>query len=455
MVRKHNYAPLTISADGSHEPFSGAHSHLHPGPDGELHGHPHGHADGSDHHGHHAQARAFGGSAVGTPMRPERGGMTVMNQLRPGQAMPEALDAMEPPAAKLDRFPWAKSWGAFLAAVRDKEGGTSLRREVGKVQNAMSERVPSEGGFLVPWTLQKQVLALMTTAIVRPRAMYLPVTGLRTSAPFLENADQSTAGQALGGLTFSLIEEGAAFPATNPEFGRTTLEVRKVGAYMTGVPNELLADAPAFTDVFLPTVIARGLAFWEDDQFIAAGNGVGQPEALLNAPAGLAVDRATPDAVVLADLVGMVKALHPESLKTATWLVSKSANDQILDLYYGASGQVWNGTELIAAEMPIAPPEWYVPGTADSGPRILGLECEVNDHQPAVGTPGDVMLGDLGLYLVADRGEMAVDISSKGSGFTSDTSNIRVRHRLDGRLWPQSTYTTKTDQEVSPLVILN
>jgi HK97 family phage major capsid protein len=360
-----------------------------------------------------------------------------------------------PPAAQLDAFPWARTWGTFVAAIRDKDDRQGVAREMAKVRNELGERVPSEGGFLVPWTLQKQVLALMTTAIVRPRAMYLPIAGLRTSAPFLENADQSTSGQALGGLTFSLVEEGAPFPATSPEFGRTTLEVNKVGAYMTNVPNELLADAPAFTDVFLPVTIARGLAFWEDDMFIAEGNGVGQPQALLNAEAGLAVDRATSGAVVLADLVGMVKGLHPESMKTAAWLVSKSANDQLLDLYYGAVGQVWNGTELVDAQMPVAPPEWYKPGTADSGPRILGLECEVNDHQPAVGTPGDVMLYDPALYLVADRGEMTVEISSKGSGFANDTSNIRVRHRVDGRFWPQSTYTTKTDQEVSPLVILN
>ncbi|HEY1914250.1 MAG TPA: phage major capsid protein [Streptosporangiaceae bacterium] len=359
------------------------------------------------------------------------------------------------PAAKLDGFKWAASWGAFLAALRDKDDHQGVKLEIAKVRNAMSERVPSEGGFLVPWQLQKQVLALMTTAIVRPAAMYIPVTGLRASVPFLENADQSTAGQALGGLTFSLIQQGAPWPATNPEFGRTTVEVNKVGAYLTNVPNELLQDAPSFTDVFLPVTIARGLAFFEDDLFIGSGTGVGQPEALLNAPAGLAVDRAVSDSVMLADLIAMVKGLHPESMKTATWLLSKSANDQILDLYYAATGQVWNGTTLQDAQMPVAPPEWYRPGSADGPPCMLGFPVEVSDHQPAVGTPGDVMLTDLSLYLVADRGEMTVEISSKGSGFGSDTSNIRIRHRVDGRLWPQSTYTTKTGQEVSPLVVLN
>ena len=236
----------------------------------------------------------------------------------------------EPPAAAaLDRYPFAKSWGSFLAAIRTQD-----KTAMAAIRNAtMSERIPSEGGFLVPWQLQEQILALMTTAIVRPQAMYVPVAGLRAAVPFLENGDQSTAGQALGGLNFSLIAEGGTFPATNPEFGRTVLEVTKVGAYLKNVPNELLADASAFTEVFLPTIIARGLAFFEDDLFIASGNGVGQPQALLNSPAALAVSRATSDAVVLADLIGMIKGLHPESLPTASWLISKSAHDQILDLY--------------------------------------------------------------------------------------------------------------------------
>lgn len=364
-----------------------------------------------------------------------------------------------PLAAALNSQPWARSWGAFLSAIRDPDDSQGARAVISKVmasrpRNAMSERVPSEGGFLVPETLQEKILGLMTSAIVRPRALYVPVQGLRTGVPFLENYNQETAGQALGGLRFGWVEEAASFPVSNPEFGVTALEVNKAGAYMFPVPNELLADAPAFTEVFLPTLIAKGLAFFEDEYFIATGTGVGQPQALVNSPAALAVDRATPGAVVVADLVGMIKGLHPESLPNASWLVSKSAHDQILDLYTVGQGQVWNGSALVAADMPVAPPDWYVPAGSGSGPRILGMPAFVNDHQSAVGSAGDIMLVDLGLYLVGDRGAMEVEVASKGPGFAADTSAIRVRHRPDGRFWPQSTYTTKTGQSVSALVVL-
>jgi HK97 family phage major capsid protein len=371
---------------------------------------------------------------------------------RGAAAATEALRALKPSAAALDKYPFAASWSAFLTAIRDdaKNGGPVRRA----IRNAMGERIPSEGGFLVPWSLQEKILGLMTSAIVRPRAMYVPVQGLRTGVPFLENYNQETAGQALGGLTFGWVEEAASFPVSNPEFGVTALNVNKAGAYMFPVPNELMADATPFTEVFLPILIAKGLAFFEDDAFIATGTGVGQPQALLNSPAAHAVTRATSDAVVVADLVGMLKGLHPESLPTASWLVSKSAHDQILDLYTVGAGQVWNGSALVTADMPVAPPDWYVPAGSGSGPRILGMPAFVNDHQPAVGDTGDVMLVDLGLYLVGDRGAMEVEVSAKGPGFATDSSAIRIRHRPDGRFWPQSTYTTKTSQVVSPLVVL-
>ena len=58
-------------------------------------------------------------------------------------------------------------------------------------------------------------------------------------------------------------------------------------------------------------------------------------------------------------------------------------------------------------------------------------------------------------YLVGDRGEMTVEVASLGAGFIDDTSGIRVRHRVDGRLWPQSVITLTTGQQASALVVLH
>ena len=117
-----------------------------------------------------------------------------------------------------------------------------------------------------------------------------------------------------------------------PNFGRVVLEAWKVGGYLQSVPNELMTDSPAFGD-FLARIIAKGLSWFEDDQMLYQGTGVGQPQALVNAPGGLAVTRNTSSKVQHADIVTMLKGLHPASKETATWLLSQSAFDQLLELY--------------------------------------------------------------------------------------------------------------------------
>src|ERR1700761_7120251 len=62
--------------------------------------------------------------------------------------------------AQLDSEPYAASIGQFLQGVlaTKKENSDTVRNFEKKFRNAMSERVPSSGGFLVPETLRSQLL---------------------------------------------------------------------------------------------------------------------------------------------------------------------------------------------------------------------------------------------------------------------------------------------------------
>jgi HK97 family phage major capsid protein len=360
-------------------------------------------------------------------------------------------DGPRPLAALLDGYEWARSWGSFLAAVRDGKDSQGARAAIGQVQaarpwNAMGERVPSSGGFLIPESLRQQVLAYMTRAVVRPRAMLLPMTTYRLGLPVLDNPSQANGAQALGGMSFAITEEGAGITPTAPSFGRVALEARKMAGYLQNVPNELLSDSPAFTDDFLPRIIAMGLEWEEDDLFIGSGTGVGEPQALVNAPAAVTVGRGTANEVLHADIVAMAKALHPASKAWGTWLLSEDAFDYLLDLYENPSGGSNAGI--------VAPPGTLKFNSMTGTWELLGVRAAVTDHQPALGTPGDVMLCDLGLYAIGELGEMTVEISSKGDGFMTDTSNVRIRHRVDGRFWPQQSVTLQNGKIVSALVVL-
>jgi HK97 family phage major capsid protein len=383
--------------------------------------------------------------------------------IAPGAVSPSdraaALLAMRPPdrgaegaARALDEFPWARSWGAFLSAIRDP--GSDAAAIVSRVQQsvrpraAMGERVGAEGGFLVPWRLLDQLQAYISQAIVRPRAMPVDMDALQVAVPVLDNVSQGSGAQALGGLQFELTAEASTIMPTVPNFGRLQLEARKFAGYLVGVPNELLQDGTAFTDSFLPRIIGEGYAWYEDDLFISQGTGVGEPQALINAPAAISVTRATAGAVSLIDLAGMMKALHPQAERgTATWIVADQVFSDLLELSLGV------GSSPSATYVPAS--EWLRYDETSKCWRLLGLECVPHDHLPARGSTGDVVLADLSLFLAGTLAEMTVEVSSKGAGFGSDTSNVRIRSRIDGRFWPQSPFTTAAGATVSPLVILH
>ena len=267
----------------------------------------------------------------------------------------------------------------------------------------------------------------------------------KVAIPTLDNPPQADGAQALGGMAFGFTDDGQAITATNPQFGRRALEAWADKALLKNVPNELLADATTFTEDFLPRIVAMGLGWHVDDMVLYQGTGAGQPEALVNAGAAVTVTRNTSDAVLHADVVAMLKALHPASKTTATWLASEDVFDQLLELYELAGSDPANTT--------IAPPS--VLKCKKGRWELFGLEIIPNGHQPAVGTPGDLMLADLNLLYLGELGGLVADVSSKGSGFGSDTSNLRFRYRWDARFGLPQSITLANGKVTSPLVVLH
>jgi hypothetical protein len=370
-----------------------------------------------------------------------------------------ALYRPDAPGAVLDSQEWARSWPAFMRAITDVNDASARQYIANATPAGMSERVPGQGGFLVPEVLRSQMLSFMTAAIVRPRAMVLPMGGQRLAVPTLDNLTQASSTQALGGLTFAWAEESAGFTPSIPTFGRTTLEARKAAAYMVGVSNEFVGDAGGAFGDFTARVLALGFSWWEDDCFFN-GTGVGEPQGILNAPCAVAVTRTNnAGAAVFADIVAMFRALHPgikqhgltSGVTSVAWLLSASVIDALVESYLNVGG-----ASVPSTITPVAPPGWFTMGDGDKiTPSLLGLPAIVTDHQPASGSAGDVVLCDLSKYLIGDQLAMTIERSAEGTGFPSDTSNFRIKSRVDGRYWIQSATTTQANQQVSPVVVLH
>lgn len=356
------------------------------------------------------------------------------------------------PGARLDSEPWASSWPAFLhAAFREDDASARVF-----IANAWTERTGAGGGFLVPEQLRAQVLAYVTPAVVRPRALVLPMGAYKLHVPVLDNPSQASGKQALGGLTFSFVADDGAITPSAPGLAQAVLQASKLAA-LVPIPNELVSDAAAALGDLITRVVGIGYQWTEDDYFIA-GNGAGQPQGILNASCAKTVTRTNSGQVpVAADIAAMVSAFHPAALAAgltpgmtdAGWLVSVSLLGAWLQMYLVPGGSA------ATAGAPAALPDWLDLGDGHLvGPSILGLPAKVTDHQPAAGQPGDLALCDFRQYLIGDRLELVVERAGKGSGFITDVTNYRFKARVDGRYGVQGSTTTKAGSGVSPVVIL-
>lgn len=346
------------------------------------------------------------------------------------------------PGAVLDKYPWGNSWHAFFKALRTDN---SARVAIRNAAAAMSERVPSEGGFLLSEALRAEVYMYAEQALVRPRAQVIPMSTYRLNLPVIDNPDQASGAGVLGGMTFSIVKEGKPIPASIAGLSRVTFEARKLAGLLEDVSNELIDDGgPAF-DSFIGPAVGRGVAWTEDDLFLN-GTGVGEPEGLLNAPCAIYVNRATSNTVSLVDVANMWTRLAAPSMQagTAIWLCSTAVVEALATLDQDVSGTI----------IPASP---FMLGTgSDGGWRLGGLPLFVTDHVAAMGSTGDLALVDFGWYGIGDRQALEVTRAQLGEGFANDTSDIKVTARLDGRWLVREPVTPSNgNQTTSPVVLLD
>ena len=348
-------------------------------------------------------------------------------------------------AGSLTKFVWATLKGEHMAA----QGGDAakideLRAFKGQLAKAldiknasMAERVGSEGGFLVPETLRSEILALaLEEGVMRDGATVIPMDSLRVPIPAVD--DTSHASSVFGGVQAFWTAEGASLKASAPSFARVVLEAAKLTAF-TQIPNELLQDSVTPMDVWFHTFFPQAVSFFEDLAFLT-GDGVNQPEGLINCPGATVVDPGTSATIALADVIAMLCRLWPPSLKRARWVCSPDALKQLL------------GLGLVVGSTAIAPPALLTgyqaieapAGSDNSGVnfRLFGRPLRVSEKMPypGGGINGTLALYDPTAYLIGDRQAMQVASSAEYS-FANDEVSYRVIERLDGRGWQRTPLT--------------
>ena len=313
---------------------------------------------------------------------------------------------------------------------RDEEIGPKRKL----IKNAMSSTDPSLGGFLIPEEFRTEMLQLaLSEAVVRPRAMVIPMTTLRVAIPIVDVT--SNVSSVYGGIVGYWTEEGAAMTQSQPRFGRVALEAKKLTAY-TEVPNELREDSNPSAEAFLRMSFPRAIAWFEDVAFLT-GSGAGEPLGVFNTnnSAIVAVPKESGQAtgtIVWENIVNMYARMLPSSLNSAVWVVAPDTLPQLLTtaLVVGVGGA------------PIGMANF----DGQSGPAmsLLGRPVIVSEKVSALTNQGDINFVDFGQYLIGDRMAMSAELSTDYK-FANDVTAFRFIERVDGRPWIQSAITPKNN----------
>lgn len=317
-----------------------------------------------------------------------------------------------------------------------------LQEKRGRLRNAFSSNVPSEGGFLIPETLRSEILRLsLETSLVRPRARVIPMETLRVPFPAIDST--SNASSVYGGIQAYWTEEGAGLTATSASFSNVVLDAKKLTTYCE-VPNELIADSIGSFEALMDEIFPEAMGFYEDYAFMQ-GSGVGEPLGIFNAgnKALVATAAETGQAsatIVWENIVKMFARMLPASLSRAVWVASIDTFPELatMSLSVGTGGSaIWinNGVE--------GPPM-----------TILGRPVMFTEKTSVLGGLGDINFVDFGMYLLGDRQAMS-STSSPHFKFANDVTAFKVIERVDGRPWLKSAITPKNGgNTLSPFVQL-
>lgn len=302
-----------------------------------------------------------------------------------------------------------------------------------------NESVPSDGGFLVQTDFAGELLKhTFETGILAPRCKKIPISTNANALKINALDDSSRAnGARWGGIQTYWENEADELVSSKPKFRTMDLSLKK----LTGLcyaTDELLQDAAA-----LQSVITQGFAEefgFKIDDTILNGNGSGQPLGILNSPALVTVAKETDQTakITVENLIKMWSRCWGRSRANAVWYV----NQEIEPLLY----------TLKIGDVPV-----YLPaGGLSEKPyaTLFGRPIVPLEQCSALGSVGDIILGDMSQYLLIDKGGINT-ASSIHVRFLYDESVFRFIYRVDGQpIWNKPITPYKGSNTLSPFVTL-
>lgn len=315
----------------------------------------------------------------------------------------------------------------------------------------MSEDVASDGGFLVFTDVGAPMAkTIFDTGALASRTSKIPLgpnfNGIKI--PYVDETSRAN-GSRWGGVRTYWLNEATAPTATKPKFGLLQLNLHKV-AGLVYLTDEMLQDAVA-SESYVKAAITDELAFAVDDAIIR-GPGAGTPLGVLNAPCTVSVAKETSQTaatILYANVSKMRQRMTPRSFANAVWYINVDCQPQLEQMSILTKNVA--GTENVSGW-----PAYLPPGGASQMPygMLFGRPVIPIEQCETVGTVGDIMLLDLGMYWMTTKGGVQ-QASSIHVNFLTDEVAYRFILRTDGQPALRSAITPyKGTGTLSPFITL-
>lgn len=339
----------------------------------------------------------------------------------------------------------------FLGTVRQaayqKEKGQAVDPRLHQVEAAItgaSETVGQDGGFLVQKDLRNDLLdSMFAQSNLASRTNRFQVGPNANGIKFnvVDETSRAT-GSRWGGVQVYWTAEGGQKTASKPKVRPLEMQLQKLAGLLVAT-DELLQDSTAYSQ-FARTAFSEEMAFAVDDAIIR-GTGVGMPLGIINS--GAIVSTAAEggqavDSFVAENVWNMYSRLPARSLASAEWFVNSALIPQLAQL------QLAIGTGGVPLFIPAGGISQAPFGT------LLGRPINFIEQASAPGDVGDVILADLGEYLLIEKGGIE-EASSIHVYFDTDQTAFRWVWRVNGQpRWAAPITPYKGSPTISPFVTL-
>lgn len=280
----------------------------------------------------------------------------------------------------------------------------------------------ANAGFQIPVEYPAMCIeAAVATSPILSKIWRFPMNEGSVSIPKLSQSDSSY----FGGVstTWSGVAssgEGSTMTPTNPSFSYNLFQAKKC-TQLVVLTDELIQDSPINILNYVTGLLVRKFQY-ELERVIIAGNGTTEPTGIITDTTVIAnaVARTTAGTVKYADLIKVDGQLN-EIFNNPSLLTRKLTLATLR-------------AEVDSSQRPI----WYesyntamATGTAQREIPKLGMPFHVTRNCPAIGSIGDVIIGELGMYMLGMRLDMRIDISD-APGFVKNETYVRFISRADG-----------------------